>query len=120
VTLQVSSLGSCGDSQPAIFYEPQADNVSLSGKFSDIWDGSVGGAAFEVTLSGQGKVLHTTSSKDGSFQFTDLIPGSYSLAAKSKTYYPLPKREILITQGKLTRITFPVVRKHETRVFLCL
>jgi uncharacterized surface anchored protein len=120
VTLQVSSLGSCGTFQPAISYESQAENVSLSGKFNDIWDESVGGAVFEVTISGQGKVLHTTSSKDGTFQFTDLLPGKYSLVSKSKAYYPLPKSEILITHGKLTRIIFPVVRKHETRTTLCL
>jgi hypothetical protein len=105
--------------RPSIFYEPQIGDINLSGKFQDFWNGGLGHARFKLKISGHGKTFGATSSKDGSFQFPSLDPGKYNLTAKSKNYSPVPSVDILITQGNLTRLVFPVARKNETRVLLC-
>lgn len=118
ITLQVGP-GAC-DAEPVVTYEARVGSVSMVGDVRDFWEGSLRGATIILISLKTGYERVTTSSADGTFQFSDLEPGKYKLQLTHVGYHGNSGPEFWITRENLTRITELFIFKlNETRVIVC-
>jgi len=122
VTLDVASVGSCNDvGEPKINYEMRTGTVNLIGDIADLWDGPLEGSTVTITNLKSRKTLVVSTAKNGQFQTADLEPGKYSLKASHDGYEELSKFTFWVTDNNLTRLgPVYIVKKYESRVWLCL
>ena len=122
VTLDGGSVGSCNDvGEPKINYEMRTGTVNLIGDIADLWDGPLEGSTVTITNLKSRKTLVVSTAKNGQFQTADLEPGKYSLKASHDGYEELSKFTFWVTDNNLTRLgPVYIVKKYESRVWLCL
>lgn len=96
----------CGMRPPASYEIRGAERIGLAGFVIDSKDGPLAGA--KVTVSGLDKKKALTTQRTdnrGRFEFNDLPPGKYIIAASIKGHRALPGEPFWITRGTLTKIT---------------
>ncbi|MBI4747711.1 MAG: TonB-dependent receptor [Acidobacteria bacterium] len=76
---------------------------TLSGRVSDSGGGAVVGATVTLRQSTVGFEVSAQSDASGTFQFTELVPGEYSLSAKA-TNYALSSKPITISEGAVANL----------------
>ncbi|HZP06533.1 MAG TPA: carboxypeptidase regulatory-like domain-containing protein [Terracidiphilus sp.] len=76
-----------------------AQSSTLHGTVLDPSGAAVSNA--EITVSGSGPAHHTKSGTDGTYTFSGLAPGSYSVLATAKTFASLNIQNVVIAPGQV-------------------
>jgi hypothetical protein len=118
-TLQIVNPG-CGDFQPTASYPERSGKVNLTGTVKDTSAEFVKNAVLALTLSGSSRGPSATTNENGEFQFTDLVPGKYTLKVTHKDYFEVVVTEFWVTPKNLTTLTpIYVFRKNKHSVIIC-
>ena len=77
----------------------------ISGKVVDQQGAVIPNATVTVTNSGTNKSTNVTSKNDGTFRFTNLQPGTYSVEVASQGFSNFKRENIIVEVGRITTIS---------------
>jgi hypothetical protein len=77
---------------------------SLSGKLTDLHSTPLDGATVLLCNTGTGAEVRTVTQKNGSYRFTGLVAGEYTLVAESKRFGQGSLEGILVSAGTEARV----------------
>ncbi len=90
-----------GVSTPAL---AQQGTAQLGGKISDAQGGVLPGVTIVITNEDTGIVREITSTAEGSYFASQMVPGRYRIAAKLEGFKALDRRGITLTVGQTTTL----------------
>ena len=83
----------------ASFLSAQVDTGSISGTVSDQSGAVVGGATVTLLNEGTSAELTTTASSDGTYTFSPVRIGNYTLSASAKGFQTTTQRHVTVNVG---------------------
>ncbi len=84
----------------------QVDTGSIVGTISDATGAAVGGATVTLTNEGTSASLSTTSGSDGTYKFSPVRIGSYSLTATYQGFQTTTQRNVVVNVGASPVVNF--------------
>ena len=84
----------------------QVDTGSILGTITDASGAVIGGATVTLTNEGTSATLSTTAETDGSYKFTPVRIGTYSLTATYAGFQTTTQRNIMVNVGSNVVINF--------------
>ena len=90
----------------------QAQPGSLTGVVTDPSGASVAKAAVRL-INSSGASIDTTTSRDGAYEFKNLVPGMYTLKAVAKGFALFTKEDVQIVAGQLQQLNIPLTIQIE-------
>jgi Carboxypeptidase regulatory-like domain len=118
-TLQPESMD-CGDPQLNASYPERSGKVNLVGTVKDFSAAFVKNATLTLVLLESGRAQAAKTNEHGEFQFTDLMPGKYTLKVTHDDYSERSGIDFWIAHENLTRLTpIYIFRKDDHGVIIC-
>ena len=72
----------------------QTSNATVAGSVADQTGGTIPNASVRLTNSVTGTATTVVTKEDGTFQFPNLVPGTYDITATAKTFRYLDEEEV--------------------------
>jgi hypothetical protein len=105
VAVLLASAGAAGFTQsPKTQFIEEAPTGSLSGKLTDLHSRPLEGVAVILRNQATGAEARSTTAKNGSYRFTDLQPGEYTLEAESPQMGRGRVEDIVVDAGHEARV----------------
>src|SRR5437016_3128644 len=86
----------------------QTFTSSLTGIVSDPSGTAVPGASVELKNTATNDVRRTTSSANGSYQFTNLQPGTYEISAQASGFKSFVRRDMVLQASTAASLNIPL------------
>src|SRR5687768_1408223 len=80
----------------------------IRGQVSDPQGAVVSNATVTVTNEGTGSAQTVSASTDGTFRFSNLQPGSYTVEVTSSGFAAFKQEKVVVEVGQLTPLTIPL------------